>query len=209
MADIAELDAQEGSRSSDPALDRTLNEPQNELRAASADPRPLVAPCTSPPFMFVMGSAVLALVFGMIGACLSLNLFENSSQAAVSNRPVAAGTHAEADSGGRAFRTQLTALGRRLEGLKEKIDALPNSEPTPGLTALQSQVTDLNRSHGEMAALPKRMEHVDSRLEQVSRDVELLHREVLLLQSKLGKDDPSTAPTALPIVEAPQSEALR
>ena len=58
-----------------------------------------------------------------------------------------------------------------------------------------------------MVALPKHVERVDSRLDQVSRDVELLHREVVLLQSKLGKNDPVTAPTALPVVDAPPSES--
>ncbi len=206
MVDVTERETQEGLQANSPTLDEGSNADFELPRAIESDTVPMDAPLTAPPLVLLLGSAALALVFGMIGACLALNLFENSSQAAVSNRPVEATARAEADHRAVAFRNQLTVLGRRVEGLKEKVDALPSSNtPPPELVTLQSQMMTLNRTAGEVSALPKHVERVDSRLEEVTREVELLHRKLLLLQSKLGKSDPLTTPAVLPVLEVPPS----
>lgn len=201
MAHDAEVYAQEGPRHAEQLPHGAANE---------APPGPAATPpgthtASGPHFLLMAGGSVLALVFGMIGACLSLNLFENSSHAASPGPrpPAAPGPDRSADV--KALRTQIDTLSQRIDGLKDRVDAMPKGDSTAGLATLQVQVADLTKAAREAAPLPAHVESVNRQLGQLSQDILSLRREIADVQLRLSKADAPSPPVALPTVEAPQA----
>ncbi|MDR3636902.1 MAG: hypothetical protein P4L84_24060 [Isosphaeraceae bacterium] len=198
MAHDAEVYTQEGSRNAGQPPHGAVNEaPPGPDPAAAAAPAP-----GAPSLLLMAGGSILALVFGMIGACLSLNLFENSSQAASPGTHPAPVTRPDRESDVKALKTQVEALAQRIDGLKDRLDALPKGEPTAGLAMLQVQVADLTKAAREASPLPVQIDKVNQQLGQLSQDILSLRREIGDVQLRLGKADP--APVSLPSAEVPK-----
>lgn len=202
MAHNAEVNAQEGPQPTGEAMHAAQTEaPPGPPPAGAEAPAP-----GAPSFALMAGGSVLALVFGMIGACLSLNLFENSSQAA---SPGAPPTRSErpAPTELKALRTQVEALTQRVDGLKDRLDALPKAEPSSGLTTLQVQVADLTKAAREAAPLPSQIDRVNQQLGQLSHEIVSLRREIGDVQLRLGKAEPAPAPARVSLPEASKPAA--
>lgn len=197
MAHDAEVYAQEGAQNTGQPPHGAVNE-----APPGSTPTPAVGPGPgAPPVLLMAGGSILALVFGMIGACLSLNLFENSSQAASpATRPPTSAVppRPERESEVKGLKGQIDALAQRVEGLKDRLDALPKAEPTSGLAMLQVQVADLTKAARDAAPLLGQIDKVNQQLGQLSQDILALHNEVRDLQLRINKGEP--APVSLPAV---------
>jgi hypothetical protein len=163
------------------------------------------------------GGSVLALVFGMIGACLSLNLFENSSHAAApgprapSRAPAARA--GEPDSDVKALKTQLETLAQRVDSLKQRIDDIPKGEPNAGLSMLQIQVADLTKAAREASPLPAQVEKVNQQLTLLSQEIGSLRSDISDVQTRIDRASrpasgiPTVADVPKPAAEAPKPSA--
>lgn len=201
MAHHAEVYAQEGSPHAENPSRGAPNEAPHGLAQAPAN-------AGAPPLLLMTGASILALVFGMIGACLALNLFENSSQAAAStNRPIPAAPRPdrEREADVKALKVQVEAVSQRVDDLKDRIDALPKAEPSSGLAILQGQVADLTKAVREAAPVNGQVESVNRQLGQLSQDILALRHEIADVQLRLGKREP--VPVLLPDTEPPQPGA--
>lgn len=213
MAHDPEVNAQEGPQpTGEPTHAAQSEAPPGPPPDGTEAPAP-----GAPSFVLMAGGSILALVFGMIGACLSLNLFENSSQAASPGTRTETGpapVRPERPTPGevKALRAQVETLGKRVDDLKDRLDALPKAEPSSGIATLQVQVADLTKAAREAAPLSGQIDRVNQQLGQLSHEIVSLRHEIGDVRLRLDKAEPPRvsppeAPAPAPSAATPEPRA--
>jgi hypothetical protein len=131
-------------------------------------------------------TAVLALIFGMIGAYVYLHFLEKPTHSADTTLADPAAEEKEAGPSTVDLESQIGKLVERVDGVNRRLDTLPKPESPPDLSDLQVQVANIAEVAEGVAPLRKTVEGFDHRLDDMSQALRSLGDQVHAIQSRAG-----------------------
>jgi len=128
-------------------------------------------------------TAVLALVFGTIGAYAFHRYQGEPTPPAADDRPDEA-----ADKGPSTLELndQIARLTDRLDGVSKQLKAMPEPEPPAGLSDLQVRVAEVSKGTEEIPSLREEIKRLDSRIDNMTETIALVRHDLNAIPAHNG-----------------------
>jgi hypothetical protein len=123
-------------------------------------------------------SAILALVFGMIGAYATLHFLEAPTRPSDLTGGDQPKDPYEGGPTTKDLSDQVAKLSDRLDTVNRRIDALPKPAPPPDLSDLEVSVADMTKVTEEVGPIRDAVKRIDDRIDDLSQRIRSLGDEV-------------------------------
>jgi hypothetical protein len=116
-------------------------------------------------------TAIVALVFGMIGAYADLHYLEKPKAPSDTTGADSSAGPEQADSPTRLLSDQVAKISDRVDALNRRIDDLPRPTPPPDLSDLQVRVAELTEAAEGFRPIREAIRRVEGRMDDLGRKV--------------------------------------
>jgi hypothetical protein len=121
-------------------------------------------------FKGLVQTAIVALVFGMIGA-YAFHRFLEAPKVTANTADAGSPAGPDEPDSPKVLSDQLAKLSDHVDALSRRIDAIPRPSPPPDLSDLQVRVADLTEASERIPPIREAVERIEDRLDDLNRRV--------------------------------------